>query len=68
MRALLFRLLADDDGQEILEYAVLAAVVVIGGYGAVVALQTALRNAYAGWATATERCADMPGPGAPARC
>jgi Flp pilus assembly pilin Flp len=57
-------LLKDDDGQDLLEYALLAALVAIAAVAAVNVLQETLRETYVRWDTDMQALADMPNPGA----
>jgi Flp pilus assembly pilin Flp len=61
---LLRSLVVDDEGQELVEYAVLAALVVVAGYAALLALQAQLHTSYTNWDSRTQSIADMPAPGA----
>jgi Flp pilus assembly pilin Flp len=62
-RAWLRRLLREDDGQDLVEYALLAAFVGLAGSAALSELETSLGVAYAGWDTATQALWVMPEPG-----
>ena len=48
-RSLLIRLLADDDGQDLVEYALLAAFVGIAGWAALMAIDEAVGTTYSSW-------------------
>jgi Flp pilus assembly pilin Flp len=63
MHTLIARLLVEEDGGEVLEYALLASLVIIVGYGALLSLQNQLESSYRGWLGAVDRCADTPAPG-----
>ena len=63
MRALLGRLVAETDGQDIIEYALLGALVAIASIFALNQVQTALGNAYVRWGTNTQALSCMPAPG-----
>ena len=56
-------LLRDEEGQDLLEYALLAAFVAIASLAALQLLQTTLRDAYVRWDTDMQAIAEMPGPG-----
>jgi Flp pilus assembly pilin Flp len=49
LRRTLVRLLAEDDGQDIVEYAFLAAFIGIAGWAAVMAIDEAVEQAYLTW-------------------
>jgi Flp pilus assembly pilin Flp len=68
MRTLFRRLLAEDDGQELVEYALLAAFVALASVVALDALKAALRTAYTNWNAAAQSCWEMPAPGAGGGC
>ena len=68
MRTLFRRLLVEDDGQELVEYALLSAFVMLASITAIEALKSALQAAYTSWNTAAQSCWDMPAPGAGAGC
>jgi Flp pilus assembly pilin Flp len=57
-------LLKDDDGQDLLEYALLAAIVAIASVAAVNVLRETLQETYVRWDTDMQALADMPNPGA----
>jgi Flp pilus assembly pilin Flp len=57
------RLLDDESGQDIIEYALLAGFVALASLPALGAIQSALRSAYLGWNSAMDRCWQMPEPG-----
>jgi Flp pilus assembly pilin Flp len=57
-------LLSEDDGQDLLEYALLAALVAIVSYAALLALQLGLHDSYLNWGSRTNSIADAPAPGA----
>jgi len=63
MRSLLRRLARDDGGQDIVEYALLAAFVGLAGIVGISAIGTALAAAYAGWDAASQDLWIMPPPG-----
>jgi Flp pilus assembly pilin Flp len=68
MRTLLRKLASEDAGQDVVEYALLAAVVALAGAAALGAIEVSLGNAFTGWATATQGCWKMPEPGAGGGC
>jgi Flp pilus assembly pilin Flp len=66
--ALFRRLLADDSGQDLLEYVLLAALVALASLPGINALQAALHSAYLSWNTSMAQCWQMPAPGAGGGC
>ena len=66
--ALCRRLIDDESGQDVLEYALLAALVAIVSIPAINALQTALKTSYLSWNDGLMRCWRMPEPGAGGGC
>jgi Flp pilus assembly pilin Flp len=62
MGAFLRRLIREDDGQDLVEYALLAAFVAIAGIGGLSAIQAALHSTYLNWGTATQDLWLMPDP------
>lgn len=54
MTNLLFRCLADDEGQDLVEYTLLTATLAIAGLAAVSAIGVAINGVYTGWDTATQ--------------
>ena len=63
MKKLLSRLVREESGQDLIEYALLAAFVAIASLAALQLLQTTLRDAYVRWDTDMQAIAEMPGPG-----
>ena len=63
MPSLFWRLVAEDGGQDLIEYALLAALVAIAGLTAINLLGAALGSSYSGWDAATENLWVMPEPG-----
>jgi len=63
MRRVLCSLVADERGQDLLEYAMLAVLVALVTIPAMSAMQAALSAAYVSWNTAMLRCWQMPRPG-----
>ena len=64
MLRVLRRLVVDEKGQELVEYALLAAFVVLATIVALQNIEGAMRNAYVSWNTAMLGCWKMPAPGA----
>jgi Flp pilus assembly pilin Flp len=61
---MLVRLLFDEtDGQDIVEYALLAAFVAVASIAGLNAVQTALGTTYTSWETKTQLLSCMPDPG-----
>jgi Flp pilus assembly pilin Flp len=54
MKALLCRWLADDEGKNLVEYALLSAIVALGSFVAVSAIGAAINAAYASWDAAAQ--------------
>jgi Flp pilus assembly pilin Flp len=63
MRDLLDRLIRDDDGQDLVEYAFLAAFVALTTVAALALLQATLQRAYSTWNANIEDLWSMPDPG-----
>ena len=63
MRDLLDRLIRDDDGQDLVEYAFLAAFVALTTVAALGLLQTELKTAYSTWNADIEDLWSVPDPG-----
>ena len=66
MTALLRRLFASEDGQDLIEYALLSALIAIVGFLALANLGEAIRVVYTGWDTAVQNvssCTPAPGGG-----
>jgi Flp pilus assembly pilin Flp len=62
------RLLAGEAGQDLVEYALLAAFVALASVIGINALRGAMLAAYTSWNTATQNCWQMPAPGAGGGC
>lgn len=62
------RLFTDDSGQDVVEYALLVALVALVSIPGITALQAALHSTYLAWNTAMLRCWQMPAPGAGGGC
>jgi len=54
MTNLLFHCLADDEGQDLIEYTLLTATLAVAGLAAVTAIGAAISGVYTGWDTATQ--------------
>jgi Flp pilus assembly pilin Flp len=65
--AIAARVIADDGGQDLIEYALLTALIGIAGLLALSALSTRMGTAYSGWNTAGQN-AWQPCPPQPAAC
>lgn len=63
MMRLLRSVVVDDRGQDVIEYALLAALVALVTIPALNAIQAALNVTYVGWNTAMLRCWQMPESG-----
>ncbi len=63
MLSVLSSLVVDENGEEILEYALLVALVVLVTIPALNAIQAALKVTYVSWNAAMLRCWQMPEPG-----
>ena len=68
MRQLFRRFVSEDDGQDLVEYALLAAFVALASVAALDAIQASLRTAYTSWITAAQSCSQMPAPGSSSGC
>jgi Flp pilus assembly pilin Flp len=68
MRGLLRRLVAEETGQDLVEYALLAAFIALASVVGVNALRAAMLTAYTSWNAATQSCWQMPAPGAGGGC
>ncbi len=64
MRSLMTRLLVEDEGQDLIEYALLATFIGLVGIAAFDALKTAIQNTYGTWNTNNNSNWQMPDPGA----
>jgi Flp pilus assembly pilin Flp len=58
------RLWHDDRGQDVVEYALLAAMIGLGSYGGFVLIQNTIHNSYIGWDTNQQNLWVPPNPGA----
>ena len=63
MGVLVRRLLVEDDGQDLVEYALLIGLVAVASAAAIGTLETALHDAYVSWDTGNQALWDMPAPG-----
>ena len=63
MGALFRRLVRENDGQDIVEYALLAALVALASFAVLNGIQTALGTTYTSWDAKTELLSCMPDPG-----
>ena len=63
MRRVLSALVVDETAQDIVEYALLVALVALLTVGALTKFPGALNKAYVSWNTAMMRCWQMPEPG-----
>jgi Flp pilus assembly pilin Flp len=68
MRRLWRRLGRDDTGQDLVEYALLAAFIALASVAGISALRASMLTAYSGWNSAVQQCWQMPAPGAGATC
>ena len=68
MLTLLRRVVAADEGQDVVEYALLAALVALASVAAIHAVQTRMQTTYVSWSTAAQSCWQMPDPGAAGGC
>ena len=66
-RAVAARVIADDSGQDLIEYGLLTAIVGISGVLILSTLSTTMGTAYSGWNTAGQN-AWQPCPPQPAAC
>ena len=66
-RAVAERVIADDSGQDLIEYALLTAIIGISGVLILSTFSTAMGTAYSGWNTAGQN-AWQPCPPQPAAC
>jgi len=55
MTSLMYRLLTDETGQDLVEYTLLTAAIALVGVAAFAAIGTAINGAYASWDTETQR-------------
>jgi Flp pilus assembly pilin Flp len=55
MTTLLFRLITDDEGQDLIEYVLLTATLAIGGVVAITAIGAAIQSVYTTWDTETQK-------------
>jgi Flp pilus assembly pilin Flp len=56
------RLFTDDRGQDLIEYALLTALVAVAGMLVIPSILTGMANAYTGWNTNTQAIAPVPAP------
>ena len=66
-RALAAQFIADDSGQDLIEYALLTAIITISGVLILSTLSTTMGTAYSGWNTAGQNVW-QPCPPQPAAC
>ena len=62
------RLLVEEDGQDLVEYALLAAFVALASIVGIDALRGAMSGAYTRWNTTMQNCWQMPAPGSGGGC
>jgi Flp pilus assembly pilin Flp len=55
MTSLLYRLLTDDEGQDLIEYMLLTATIAIGSVAALTSIGPAINAVYTGWDSETQR-------------
>lgn len=60
---LLRRLVVDDSGQDVVEYALLGALVGLAGVAAYELIRTSLASSYTAWDANVQNLWDMPAPG-----
>jgi Flp pilus assembly pilin Flp len=65
---LLARVLADDRGAAIIEYALLAGFVALATAPALIAIEASMKATYASWTQAMNACWKMPVPGGGGGC
>jgi Flp pilus assembly pilin Flp len=58
------RLLLDDSGQDVVEYALLSAFIGLGSYGGFVLIQNTIQSSYAGWDSGQQGLYQPQDPGA----
>ena len=63
MKTLMVRLVREDDGQDLIEYALLVALVALATVPAIVKFQSVMYSTYVSWYTAVMGCWQMPDPG-----
>ena len=63
MWTLVRRFVREDGGQELVEYALLVALVALTSAAALSGLQTALHDAYVSWDSSNQSLWQMPAPG-----
>jgi pilus assembly protein Flp/PilA len=68
MRTLVRRLVADEAGQDLVEYALLAAFIALASVAGINTLRASMHTAYTSWNTRTQNCWQMPAPGAGGGC
>jgi Flp pilus assembly pilin Flp len=56
------RLFTDDRGQDLIEYALLTALIAVAGMLVIPSILTGMGNAYTGWNTNTQAIAPVPAP------
>jgi Flp pilus assembly pilin Flp len=68
MRTLLRHLVRDETGQDLVEYALLAAFIALVSLAGMNALRGSMLTVYTSWNTAMQACWQMPAPGAGGAC
>ena len=63
MKSLLIRLIADENGQDLIEYALLCTVLGLAGAGAFQLIMTAIGNTYGAWDNNVNNLWNTPDPG-----
>ena len=63
MWTLVRRFIREDDGQDLVEYALMVALVALASAAALGGLQSALRDAYVSWDAGNQSLWEMPAPG-----
>ena len=63
MGTLVRRFIREDDGQDLVEYALIVVLVVLVSAAALGGLQTALHDAYVSWDCRNQSLWEMPAPG-----
>ena len=68
MRILFRRFVAEDAGQDLVEYALVAAFVALASIAGINLVQKALKTTYSSWNTNMQNCWQMPAPGRGGGC
>ena len=58
----LARLISDESGQDLIEYALLSAFIGLAGVSAFNVIGSTMQTAYTNWVTHASSCAEMPNP------